>query len=203
MMERRMMGNLHVRCEVGEKSAYHNDKVDEAVSYLSLSREMRERIDAILGEGTSQSMWVATFHAMCVRILRRDIDKLGFPKSFTILDASDQLTAIKNVLKQLNLDAKRYDPRSLLTTISSAKNEGITAKQFRANKNDSNPFENVAADVYDAYMKLLRMNASLDFDDLIMKTLELFKQHPDVLTYYQNRFHYIHVDEYQDSATRC
>ncbi|HEY9569876.1 MAG TPA: UvrD-helicase domain-containing protein, partial [Metalysinibacillus sp.] len=163
------------------------------------AREMRERIDGILGEGTSQSMWVSTFHSMCVRILRRDIDKLGFAKSFTILDTSDQLTAIKNVLKQLNLDAKRYEPRSLLNVISSAKNEGISAKKFRANMNENNPFELVAADVYDGYTKLLRLNESLDFDDLIMKTIELFTQHPDVLDYYQNRFHYIHVDEYQDT----
>lgn len=163
------------------------------------AREMRERIDSILGEGTSQSMWVSTFHSMCVRILRRDIDKLGFAKSFTILDTSDQLTAIKNVLKQLNLDAKRYEPRSLLNVISSAKNEGISAKKFRANMNENNPFELVAADVYDGYTKLLRLNESLDFDDLIMKTIELFTQHADVLDYYQNRFHYIHVDEYQDT----
>lgn len=163
------------------------------------AREMRERIDSILGEGTSKSMWVATFHSMCVRILRRDIDKLGYAKSFTILDTSDQLTAIKNVLKQLNLDNKRYEPRSLLNVISSAKNEGISAKKFRANMNENNPFELVAADVYDGYTKLLKNNESLDFDDLIMKTIELFTKHPDVLDYYQNRFHYIHVDEYQDT----
>lgn len=167
------------------------------------AREMRERIDNILGEGTTASMWVSTFHSMCVRILRRHIDQLGLSKSFTILDAADQLTAVKNVLKQQNIDTKRYEPRSLLHAISAAKNECITVDTFRQNSNPNNPYEKVVADVYEGYTKLLRQNESLDFDDLIMLTIELFEKNEDILSEYHNRFHYIHVDEYQDSATRC
>ncbi|MEC1179768.1 UvrD-helicase domain-containing protein [Metasolibacillus meyeri] len=129
------------------------------------AREMRERIDNLLGNGTGERMWVSTFHSMCVRILRRDIDKLGFSKSFSILDSSDQLTVVKNVLKELNIDPKQYDPRAVLSTISSAKNGCITASDFQANMNPHNPFEKVAAQVYEGYEKRLRINQSLDFDD--------------------------------------
>ena len=163
------------------------------------AREMRDRIDGILGEGTTNSMWVSTFHSMCVRILRRNIDRLGYSKSFSILDSSDQLSVVKNVMKTLNIDPKRYEPRAILSTISSAKNECLTVDEFKANMNPHNPFEKIAADVYEGYQKRLRTNESLDFDDLIMKTIALFQQHPDVLEYYQNKFQYIHVDEYQDT----
>ena len=167
------------------------------------AREMRERIDGILGNGTTDSMWVSTFHSMCVRILRRNIDRIGYSKSFSILDSSDQLTVIKNILKQDNIDPKQYDPRAILNTISSAKNECITVDGFEATMNPHNPFEKIAAQVYKGYQKRLRQNQSLDFDDLIMLTIKLFKDAPDVLEFYQNKFQYIHVDEYQDSATRC
>ncbi len=163
------------------------------------AREMRERIDKILGPGTGESMWVSTFHSMCVRILRRDIDRLGFSRSFSILDTSDQLTVIKNILKEQNIDPKRYDPRSMLNAISSAKNICIDEETYEAQMNEHNPFEKTVAQVYKAYQKRLRKNQSLDFDDLIMTTLTLFKRVPDVLEYYQNRFQYIHVDEYQDT----
>ncbi len=167
------------------------------------AREMRERIDGLLGNGTTESMWVSTFHSMCVRILRRNIDRIGYSKSFSILDSADQLSVVKNVLKQLNIDSKRYEPRTILNAISSAKNECITADMYKANSNPNNPYEKVIAQVYEEYEKRLRKNQSLDFDDLIMTTITLFERVPDVLEFYQNKFQYIHVDEYQDSATRC
>nr|WP_106781414.1 DNA helicase PcrA [Lysinibacillus timonensis] len=163
------------------------------------AREMRNRIDGLLGSGISESMWVSTFHSMCVRILRRNIDRIGISKNFSILDSSDQLTVIKNVVKQLNIDSKRYEPRAILNAISSAKNECITADDYRANSNPNNPYEKVIADVYEGYQKRLLKNQSLDFDDLIMTTIHLFERVPDVLEFYQNKFQYIHVDEYQDT----
>lgn len=163
------------------------------------AREMRDRVDGLLGSGTGEQMWVSTFHSMCVRILRRNIDQIGFKTSFTILDSTDQLTVIKNVLKALNLDPKQNDPRTLLGAISNAKNECIDEKMYRAQMNPMNPYEKTIADVYDGYAKRLRQNQSLDFDDLIMMTLVLFKRVPEVLEFYQNKFQYIHVDEYQDT----
>lgn len=163
------------------------------------AREMRDRIDHILGSGTAERMWVSTFHSMCVRILRRNIDRLGFSKSFSILDTTDQLTVVKNVLKEQNIDPKKYDPRAILNIISSAKNECIDVKQFQDNMNAHNPFEKIAAQVYESYQERLKRNQSLDFDDLIMMTIRLFQEAPDVLEFYQNKFQYIHVDEYQDT----
>ncbi|WP_040225021.1 DNA helicase PcrA [Bhargavaea cecembensis] len=163
------------------------------------AREMRDRIDGLLGPGTGERMWVSTFHSMCVRILRREIDRIGYSKTFSILDGSDQLTVVKNVLKEQNIDPKQYDPRALLNTISNAKNECIDAKTFAEQVNPFNPFEKIVADVYQGYEKRLRKNQSLDFDDLIMVTLKLFEQVPEVLEFYQNKFQYIHVDEYQDT----
>ncbi len=163
------------------------------------AREMRDRIDGLLGAGISESMWVSTFHSMCVRILRRNIDRIGISKNFSILDSADQLSVVKNVLKQLNIDSKRFEPRAILNAISSAKNECITADQYKANSNPNNPYEKVIAQVYEGYEKRLLKNQSLDFDDLIMTTIRLFERVPDVLEFYQNKFQYIHVDEYQDT----
>ncbi|MFJ7952001.1 DNA helicase PcrA [Lysinibacillus sp. NPDC096418] len=163
------------------------------------AREMRERIDGILGNGTGDSMWVSTFHSMCVRILRRNIDQIGMSRNFSILDSTDQLSVVKNVLKDENIDPKRFEPRAILNAISSAKNECITADEFAANMNENNPYEKTVALVYKGYEKRLRRNQSLDFDDLIMTTITLFKRVPEVLEYYQNKFQYIHVDEYQDT----
>lgn len=162
-------------------------------------REMRERINSLLGDGIGEQMWVSTFHSMCVRILRRNIDRIGFSKNFSILDTTDQLSVVKNIFKEQNIDVKKFEPRAVLGAISSAKNECITAEQFRANCSPSNLYEKVVADVYEAYEKRLRRNQSLDFDDLIMTTITLFQRVPDVLEYYQNKFQYIHVDEYQDT----
>ncbi|MCG3086398.1 DNA helicase PcrA [Sporosarcina cyprini] len=183
---------------VVEKDVYPSNIL--AITFTNkAAREMRERIDGLLGAGSGERMWVSTFHSMCVRILRRNIDRIGIAKSFSILDGSDQLTVIKNVLKERNIDPKQYDPRSMLNAISSAKNECIDAETFKGQINSFNPYEKVVADVYEGYSKKLRQNQSLDFDDLIMMTLKLFERVPEVLDYYQNKFQYIHVDEYQDT----
>ncbi len=183
---------------VVEKNVYPSKIL--AITFTNkAAREMRERIDGLLGSGTSERMWVSTFHSMCVRILRRNIDQIGMSRSFSILDSADQLTVVKNVLKELNLDPKQYDPRTMLGAISSAKNECIDAKEYREQMNAFNPYEKKIADVYDGYEKRLRQNQSLDFDDLIMMTLVLFERVPEVLEFYQNKFQYIHVDEYQDT----
>jgi DNA helicase-2/ATP-dependent DNA helicase PcrA len=160
--------------------------------------EMRERVEALIGP-TAFDVWISTFHSMCVRVLRRDAVKLGYSNSFTILDAGDQLTAVKQVLKELNLDPKKFDPRGLLATISNAKNELLTPEAYAKTVRDGDVFGKTAVEVYLAYQRKLKANNSFDFDDLIMKTVFLFEHHEDVLTYYQNRLHYLHVDEYQDT----
>lgn len=158
------------------------------------AREMRERVSKLLGEG-GNDVWVSTFHALCVRILRRYIDVLGYNRAFTIADTSEQRTLVKRVLRELNIDPKKFDPRSILGSISNAKNDLLTPKAFR--QKAVSTFDKIVADVYDRYQSELKQNQSLDFDDLIMVTIELFDSHPDVLAYYQDKFHYIHVDEYQ------
>ncbi|WP_026695285.1 DNA helicase PcrA [Peribacillus kribbensis] len=160
------------------------------------AREMKERIKGILG-GASEDIWISTFHSMCVRILRRDIDRIGFNRNFTILDTTDQQSVIKQILKDKNLDPKKYDYRALLGTISSAKNELIDAEEYAGMSGGF--YEQVAADVYKEYQKRLAKNQALDFDDLIMKTILLFTRVPEVLEFYQRKFQYIHVDEYQDT----
>ncbi|WP_269919295.1 DNA helicase PcrA [Caldifermentibacillus hisashii] len=160
------------------------------------AREMKERINGILG-GAADEIWISTFHSMCVRILRRDIDRIGINRNFTIFDTTDQLSVIKGILKDKNIDSKKFDPRGILSAISSAKNELIDAKQY--GKYTGNYFENIVSDVFEQYEKRLLKNHSLDFDDLIMKTIQLFKRVPEVLEYYQRKFQYIHVDEYQDT----
>jgi DNA helicase-2/ATP-dependent DNA helicase PcrA len=164
------------------------------------AREMRDRITGLLG-GAADEIWISTFHSMCVRILRRDIDRIGYNRNFTILDTTDQLSVIKAILKEKNIDPKKFDPRSFLGIISSAKNELTTPEQFA--KTAGNPHEEMASGVYTEYQKRLRKNQALDFDDLIMISIQLFERVPEVLEYYQRKFQYIHVDEYQDSATRC
>lgn len=160
------------------------------------AREMKDRVSRLVGPAGNY-MWVSTFHSMCVRILRRDIDRIGYSSNFTILDTSDQLSVIKQVLKNLNIDPKKFDPRAMLGQISTAKNELITPEEF--SKNVGNFYDRQVAQVYESYQKILRKNQSLDFDDLIMQTIHLFDRVPEVLEYYQRRFQYIHVDEYQDT----
>ncbi|HLS20728.1 MAG TPA: DNA helicase PcrA [Bacillota bacterium] len=160
------------------------------------AREMKERIHELIGtEG--DSMWVMTFHAMCVRILRRDSDRIGYDRSFTILDRSDQLTIIRQILKNLNLDPKQYNPHAMINQISAAKNKLITPKKFA--EMNGNYYEERVAEVYEQYQTFIQKNHSFDFDDLIMQTIHLFERVPEVLQYYQRRFQYIHVDEYQDT----
>lgn len=160
------------------------------------AREMKDRVSRLVG-AESEYMWVSTFHSMCVRILRRDIDRIGYNSNFTILDSSDQLSVIKQILKNLNIDPKKFDPRAMLGQISAAKNELITPEVY--NKQVGNFYERQVGQIYEAYQKMLVKNQSLDFDDLIMQTIHLFKRVPEVLEYYQRRFQYIHVDEYQDT----
>ncbi|NGP46082.1 DNA helicase PcrA [Bacillaceae bacterium SIJ1] len=159
------------------------------------AREMQERISRLTGLG--DDLWISTFHSMCVRMLRRDIDRLGINRNFSILDSSDQLSLIKQILKDLNLDPKKFDPRAMLGTISSAKNELKTASAY--SQMVGGYYDEQAADIYKEYERRLRKNHSLDFDDLIMMTIRLFQEVPEVLQFYQKKFQYIHVDEYQDT----
>jgi len=160
------------------------------------AREMRERIYRLMG-GAADEVWISTFHSMCVRILRRDIDRIGFNRNFTILDTTDQLSVIKSILKDKNIDPKMYDPRALLGSISSAKNELITTEEYAKTAGDY--FSLMVSDVYTEFQKRLRKNQALDFDDLIMMTIQLFQRVPEVLEFYQRKFQYIHVEEYQDT----
>ncbi|HZG74190.1 MAG TPA: DNA helicase PcrA [Chondromyces sp.] len=160
------------------------------------SREMKDRIGNLMG-GVAEEIWISTFHSMCVRILRRDIDRIGINRNFTILDTSDQQSVIKAILKDKNIDPKKFDPRSILGAISSAKNELIDPETF--SKRIGGYYDQVVSDVYTEYQKRLRKNQALDFDDLIMTTIQLFQRVPEVLEFYQRKFQYIHVDEYQDT----
>ncbi|ANB61198.1 DNA helicase PcrA [Anoxybacteroides amylolyticum] len=160
------------------------------------AREMKERVQALVG-GAAEDIWISTFHSMCVRILRRDVDRIGINHNFSILDTTDQLSVIKHILSEKNMDPKKFDPRSILGTISSAKNELLSPEQFA--KNAGSYYEKVASDVYTEYQQRLLRNHALDFDDLIMTTVHLFERVPEVLEYYQYKFQYIHIDEYQDT----
>ncbi|NBD26660.1 DNA helicase PcrA [Paenibacillus glycinis] len=160
------------------------------------AREMQQRVGALVG-ASAQDIWVSTFHSMCVRILRRDIGRIGFTNSFSILDSADQLSVIRNCMKELNIDTKKFEPKSVQAALGGAKNELISPEQFELKIGDY--FDGIVAKVYTLYQKKLKSNNSLDFDDLIMKTIQLFKEEPDVLAFYQNKFRYIHVDEYQDT----
>lgn len=161
--------------------------------------EMRERVDKLVGFG-AESIWVSTFHSTCVRILRRHIDLLGYDNNFTIYDSDDQKTLMKDVCKLLQIDTKIFKERALLSTISHAKDELITPEEFRI-RAEGDFSQKKIAEVYEEYEKQLRANNALDFDDLLVKTVQLFQTQADVLEYYQERFRYIMVDEYQDTNT--
>ena len=161
--------------------------------------EMRERVDDMLGYG-SESVWVSTFHSTCVRILRRYIDRLGYDTNFTIYDSDDQKTLMKDICKRLQIDTKKYKEKTFLGVISSAKDELIDPIEF-ANRAAGDYTKRMQAQVYMEYQRELRQNNALDFDDLIFKTVELFKLDKEVLSSYQERFRYIMVDEYQDTNT--
>ena len=159
------------------------------------AREMRERAEKLKTE--AQDCLIATFHSMCVRILRREADHIGYNRNFTIVDPGEQRTLMKRILKNLNLDPKKWNERAILGTISNAKNDLIDEVAYANLAGDI--YTEIVAKCYTAYQKELRQSEAMDFDDLIMLTLRLFDQNPDVLTYYQQRYQYIHVDEYQDT----
>ncbi len=163
------------------------------------AKEMRERVDKIVGYG-SENIWVSTFHSTCVRILRRFIDTIGYSKSFTIYDADDQKTLMREICKYLNIDTKKTNERAILSVISKAKDELISPEEFTRNAG-GDLTQNRYAQAYTEYQKRLRQSNALDFDDLIYKTVELFQLNPGALAYFQNRFQYIMVDEYQDTNT--
>ena len=179
------------------------------------AKEMKQRLDGLVKGSVSRDLWVSTFHATCARILRRDIEKLGestesesvspskrytYTRDFTIFDTGEQATLVKDVLRQLNYSDKRYIPRAILSHISRAKNELISPRDYV--KIVDNPFERVVAEVYPLYQDALRLNNSVDFDDLLLFTVKLLNENSEVRQFYQNTFEYILVDEYQDT-NRC
>ena len=174
------------------------------------ANEMKERLDTLVEGGVSRDLWVSTFHSTCARILRRDIEKLGkgasqskkraYTRDFTIFDTGEQATLVKDVLRQLNYSDKDYNPRAILGLISRAKNESISPQKYEIIADGY--FERVVAEVYPLYQDALRLNNSLDFDDLLLFTVELLNKNSEVCQFYQNKFEYVLVDEYQDT-NRC
>ena len=162
------------------------------------ANEMRERVEETL-ESDASDMWISTFHSCCVRILRKDINRIGYNRSFVIYDSADQVTLVKDCLKELNLNDKVFEPKMIISTISGAKDKLYDPKQFKAMHMNDNRMSKIA-DVYALYQDRLKRNSALDFDDLIFKTVELLKSDKEVLDYYRNRFKYIIVDEYQDTS---
>ena len=162
------------------------------------ANEMRESAEQTL-ESDASDMWISTFHSCCVRILRKDINRIGYNRSFVIYDSADQVTLVKDCLKELNLNDKVFEPKMIISTISGAKDKLYDPKQFKAMHMNDNRMSKIA-DVYALYQDRLKRNSALDFDDLIFKTVELLKSDKEVLDYYRNRFKYIMVDEYQDTS---
>ncbi|TFB14271.1 DNA helicase PcrA [Filobacillus milosensis] len=160
------------------------------------AREMKDRVERLVG-ADAKNIIMSTFHSLCVRILRRDGDRIGLDRNFAIYDMTDQLTVVKESLRMNNVDSKQYDPKTVLFTISGFKNQLKDPKEAKSEAN--NYYEEVIAQLYETYEAILRKNQAIDFDGLIMETFNLFKRVPEVLTFYQNRFQYIHVDEYQDT----
>lgn len=163
------------------------------------AREMRERVDATVGNGAGE-VWVSTFHSTCVRILRRYIDRIGYTNNFTIYDTDDQKSVIKDICKKFNIDTKMLKERTIMNSISHAKDELMTPDEMALEAGGDYNAKRIA-NVYAEYQKTLKLNNALDFDDLIFKTVELFEKDAEVLNYYQERFKYIMVDEYQDTNT--
>lgn len=160
------------------------------------AKEMKDRVTALVGS-KAENMWISTFHSVCVRILRREIDKLGYKSNFTIYDSQDQKTLINDCMKILDINDKEITYKEIAGKIGRAKDKMQTAESYKR-ENEYNYRENKIADVYLLYQKRLKQNNAMDFDDLICKTVELFKKNPEVLEFYQRKFKYIMVDEYQD-----
>ena len=160
--------------------------------------EMRERVDKIVGAGSGE-VWVSTFHSMCVKMLRRYIDRIGYTSDFSIYDTDDQKTVMRQVFKELNIDNQKLKDRAVLSAISKAKNEGVSPEEYRDQISGGDYTEKKISECYTLYEKKLHQNDALDFDDLLLKTVELLDTEPEVLQYYQERFRYILVDEYQDT----
>ncbi len=181
---------------IGEKNVLPWEII--AITFTNkAANEMKERIANLVGE-TAKDIWMGTFHSICVRILRRFIDRIGFDSSFIIFDTSDQRTLVKNCLKDLSIDDKMFTDRSVLSEISNAKNEMLEPEQYTARANGDFRKEKIAK-VYELYQKMLRENNAIDFDDIINYTIKILLENPDVLDYYSNKFKYVLVDEYQDT----
>ena len=159
--------------------------------------EMKQRVENLIGDAAGE-MWMGTFHSICVRILRRFIDRIGFDTSFLIFDTSDQRTVVKECLKTLNIDDKLFTDRSVLAEISNAKNEMLTPKAYQTKYSGDYRKEKIGQ-VYELYQKRLKENNAIDFDDIINYAIEILSSNADVLQYYTDKFHYVLVDEYQDT----
>ena len=164
------------------------------------ANEMRERLSQLVGEVAGKEMWVGTFHAVCARLLRERGTAIGLEKNFVVYDDGDQLTLIKECLHQLNLDDRQYAPRPVLSVISKAKEKLVQPDEFP--RHFSGLFENVVGKIYTLYQEKLKLNRALDFDDLILYAVRLLQEREDARQYYQNKFRYVLVDEYQDVKPR-
>ena len=181
---------------MGEKNVKPWDII--AITFTNkAANEMKERIANLVGEA-ARDIWMGTFHSICVRILRRFIDRIGFDSSFIIFDTTDQKTLIKNCVKDLGIDDKLFTDRSVLSEISNAKNEMLEPEQYTLRVNGDFRKEKIAT-IYELYQKRLRENNAIDFDDIINYTIKIMMENPDILEYYANKFQYVLVDEYQDT----
>lgn len=181
---------------IGEKGAKPWDIL--AITFTNkAANEMKERIVNLVGD-LAKDIWMGTFHSICVRILRRFIDRIGLDSSFIIFDTTDQRALVKACLKDLAIDDKLFTDRSVLSEISNAKNEMLEPEQYTLRVNGDFRREKIAT-VYELYQKRLRENNAIDFDDIINYTIKIMMENPDILEYYANKFQYVLVDEYQDT----
>ncbi len=181
---------------IGEKQVHPWDIL--AITFTNkAANEMKERIANLVGDD-AKDIWMGTFHSICVRILRRFIDRIGFDSSFIIFDTSDQRTLVKACLKELSIDDKLLTDRSVLSEISNAKNEMLEPSQYEIRARGDFRKEKIAS-VYQLYQKRLKENNAIDFDDIINDTIKILMENPDILEYYANKFKYVLVDEYQDT----
>ena len=181
---------------IGERKAQPWDIL--AITFTNkAANEMKERIAGLIGD-QAKDIWMGTFHSICVKILRRFIDRIGFDTSFIIFDTSDQRTLVKGCLKDLSIDDKMFTDRSVLSEISNAKNEMLEPDTYRGRVSGDFRKEKIA-DVYELYQKRLKENNAIDFDDIINYTIKILTDNPDIIEYYSNKFKYVLVDEYQDT----